>query len=178
MKHSGLSAAISLVVVAGCVRTAAGPGEPEQPPGLSRVLASTDIDGQVIGAPAPATRATVVVVFASWCYPCRHELAMLGEIAAAEPALRVIGLNAYESWGEYSDEQRLRAFLARYAPWLQVVVADDSILRSFGGVPKIPTLFVFDGEGREVIAFRRNQRKPPTRAELERAVERAMREPG
>lgn len=175
MRLSGLVAAFSLVVVTGCARSASEPAKPEPTTGLERLLTSTDIDGRVVGDPTASTGATIVVVFASWCQPCRHELAMLGEITKAEPRLRVIGLNAYEEWGQYSDEQRLRAFLGENAPWLQVVHANDSMLRAFGGVPKIPTLFVYDQTGRQIVAFRRNQRTPPTRAELEQAIAQALR---
>jgi thiol-disulfide isomerase/thioredoxin len=172
MKFSGLLAAILVVAAAGCARSATVES-PQPASALGRLMAATDIDGNVVGNQSSAG-ATVVVVFASWCQPCRHELAALGEISKAEPRLRVIGLNAYEDYSDLSDEQRLRAFLGENAPWLQVVHADDSMLRSFGGVPKIPTVFVYDKRGQQVVAFRRNQRRPPTKSELQQAITRAF----
>lgn len=174
MKRSVLSAAILAACAAGCARSATGAAEPEPASGgLHRLMSSTDIDGKHVGETSAEHAATVVVVFASWCGPCRHELALLSEIRERQPKVRIIGLNAYEDWGELSDEQRLRAFLGENAPWLQVVHADDTMLEAFGGVPKIPTLFVYDQQGRQVVAFRRNKRTPPTRDELESAISRA-----
>jgi thiol-disulfide isomerase/thioredoxin len=173
MRYVGMNVllGLTLLIATGCsgasadVREPAGPTSP-----LDRMHAATDIDGAVVGAPAPGTRVTVVVVFASWCGPCRDELAMLGEIRRTTSDLRVIGLNAYEQWGKLSDEDRLRGYLAQHAPWLQVVHADAALLGHFGGVPKVPTIFLFDRYGRMVSEFRRANRAPPTRAELELAI--------
>jgi thiol-disulfide isomerase/thioredoxin len=110
--------------------------------------------------------ATVAVVFASWCGPCRHELAVLGEVHAERPGLRIVGLNAYEDWEGQSSPELLRVFLAEHAPWLPVVSADDELLGALGGVPKIPSVFVFSADGRLVQAFRRSERLPPEKAEI------------
>ncbi len=140
------------------------------PSPLTVLTAERDIDGTVVGEAAAGTQATVVVVFASWCGHCRRELAILGEISRQQPAVRMIGLNAYEQWGNRSDEQRLRQFLGEYAPWLQVVRARENLLGAFGGATKIPTLFVFDREGRLVREFRPTRRRPPGREELLRVL--------
>lgn len=166
-------------LVTGCAATTArGPGAPtsrEATGDLSyqSVLASRDIDGKVVGTPSDETRATLVVFFASWCHPCRHELALLGELHTEDPELRVVGLNAYEEWSDRSDQAALRDFLAENAPWLQVVHADAELMKVFGGVPKIPTMFVFDGKGELTAEFRRDRRAPPSKAEVIEAVSRA-----
>ena len=47
------------------------------------------------------------------------------------------------------------------------MVAGTPALRArFGGISKIPTLFVYDRDGRELVAFRRSRRPPPSEAEL------------
>ncbi len=140
--------------------------------GYHLVMGSKTIDGAIV---APEARPTALVVFASWCGPCRGELAALGEIRERFPTLRVIGLNAYEDYGERSDEVRLRTFLDANAPWLtQIVHADPALLRGFGNVPKIPTLFIYDESGEVVAEFRRNKRKPPSHEELEEAIASAV----
>lgn len=142
--------------------------------GYAWLTGATDIDGRRIG-PAPAgVHATVVVVFASWCEYCQRELALVGNLFSADPRVRVIGLNAYEDWHRVSDAERMRAYLARHAPWLRVVRATRGTLRLFGGVPNIPTAFVFDRHGRMVAAFRRNRRPLPDAGELRAAVAAAV----
>ncbi len=175
---AGARLVLAVVLAAGCgggsrpARTARATAMDRS--AIRLVEAAADIDGRRVGAPGPATRATAVVVFASWCGPCRHELAALGDIARKTPELRVIGVNAYETWGELSDETRLRDYLAAYAPWLRVVPATPSLLQSLGGVPKVPSLFFFDRDGNPSGEFRRAERAPPGRDELDRAVTRAL----
>lgn len=142
------------------------PPTPDLERGLKSVLVAQDIDGRTVGQ-RPDMQATAVVVFASWCGPCRHELAVLGELVQEEPRLRVIGVNAYEEYEDRSSEDQLRAFLATAAPWLQVVRASESLLDALGHPTKIPTMFLFDGQGKLVQAYLRADRIPPDKAELQ-----------
>jgi hypothetical protein len=57
-----------------------------------------------------------------------------------------------------------------HAARLRVVRADDRLLASYGGVRKIPSVFVYDRRGALAHEFRRSQVEPPTRAELDRAL--------
>src|SRR2546423_1290094 len=41
---------------------------------LAMIEATTDLDGTLVGALPGDQRATLVIVFASWCVHCRHEL--------------------------------------------------------------------------------------------------------
>ena len=173
MKRSALPMLIALVALGcGATTTKQTPQTSSSP--LNLLQTERDIDGAVVGESDPKTQATVVIVFASWCGPCRHELAILGQISKQRPAVRIIGINAYEEWGNRSDEARLRRFLGQNAPWLQVVHAQRALLRAFGGVPKIPSLFLFDRDGRLVRAFKKDRRAPPGRQELQRAIDRAV----
>ncbi|ACY17656.1 TlpA family protein disulfide reductase [Haliangium ochraceum] len=137
---------------------------------LPTLEAARDLDGHAVGALTSEQHATVVVVFASWCGPCRHELALLGELRADEPRVRIVGVNAFEDYDDRSDEQRLRDFLASSAPWLRVVRADEPLMAALGQPSKIPTMYVFDRAGALVHSFRRDRRPPPDRAELSAAV--------
>jgi thiol-disulfide isomerase/thioredoxin len=145
---------------------------PDAQRGFTALLGKATIDGGNLSREA---RPTAVVVFASWCGPCRHELKTLGTLRDAYPALRIIGVNAYEEYGNRSDASRLEAFVQANAPWLtQIVHADSALLRSFGRVPKIPTLFIYDAQGQVVAEFRRNKRLPPSHDELEAAIKSAV----
>jgi thiol-disulfide isomerase/thioredoxin len=171
--RSSLAILIALAALAAC----SADGNQPRPrsgaeAGLAALSAKKDMRGGRIDL--EGSEATVVVVFASWCGPCRKELAALGELRKTRPKVRIIGLNAYEDWDDYSDEQKLRRFLDTNAPWLTVVRDDGTLLRTFGGVPKIPTVFVYDRDGRVVHEFRRNQRPPPDRRELAAAIDSAV----
>jgi len=134
---------------------------------FARVRASVDLDGAPVAARFVAGEPMIFVVFASWCVHCRHELGILADLRAKDSHVHVIGLNAYEDWEDTSNEKLLRAYVATNAPWLTVVRSDEAMLEDLGGVPKIPSLFVYDGAGHLVEGWKRNERSPPTLAELE-----------
>lgn len=140
--------------------------------GLAKLGKRTDMTGARLDL--ESADAIVVVVFASWCAPCRRELAALSELRAGYPGVTIVGLNAYEEFDDFSDEKKLRAFLAAEVPWLTVVRDDGTLLETFGGVPKIPTLFIFDRDGKLVHEFRRNKRPPPNKQELAAAIDSAV----
>jgi thiol-disulfide isomerase/thioredoxin len=165
-----IRAFLPLVLLTACGSTpvAPTPRAPEVAPGvLAEVEALTALDSAPIGAVDATQEGTLVIVFASWCRYCRDEIAVLDTLRRERPGLRIIGLNAYESFDELSDETTLRGWLAAHAPWLRVALG-DRLLPRFGGVPKIPTLFLFDRQGKLAKDYRRARRAPPTLDELRR----------
>jgi thiol-disulfide isomerase/thioredoxin len=163
------------LILAACAasRPPAPPAPPASAPAatpataLDRVLAAPDLDGAAPGAD-PAARATVVIVFASWCTYCRAALAQLGELRGEHAGLRVIGVNAreHEEYDARGDAAAVRAYVADHAPWLRVVPADDALFAALGRPPRIPTMFVYDGAGALVQTYDRSERPPPAKAEL------------
>lgn len=131
---------------------------------------TTDLDGAAIGPLAAEQQATVAVVFASWCHPCRRQLAILEKLQAERPEVRVVAINAYEDYGARSDLDRMRAYVKEHAAGLRVVRAEQQLLAAYGGVPKIPSVFVYDRRGALAHEFRRSQVEPPTRAQLDQAL--------
>jgi thiol-disulfide isomerase/thioredoxin len=173
---------LSLVAIAAALAACGGrpavdpaPAPAAPPSPLARLDGRLDLEGRPLTVTGqPDVDATVVVFFATWCHPCRHELALLGELRPRFRRIKVVGLNAYEEWGQLSDQQRMRAFLAEHAPWLEVVPEADDLLDDFGGVPRIPTLLVYDRRGAVVAEFRRDVRPPPSYGELEAALAAAV----
>ena len=141
-------------------------------PSLALVERAVDLDGAAVGPPAAAQRATVAVVFASWCVHCREEMPVLAALAAGHPEVRVLGINyrAHEEYDGRGDAAAVRAFVAAEAPWLRVVPADEAVWKSLGAPPKVPTVLVFDRAGALVRAFDRRAAPIPGLADLEAAL--------
>jgi thiol-disulfide isomerase/thioredoxin len=169
VKHALVALALALVACGPAARGTSS--RPEAHPVWTQVRGLDALDGRHLGDVVVPGRPAVFIVFATWCGPCRAELAMLGELRAERPDVAIVGLNHYEGWSGRSDEERMRAYVGENAPWLPVVQSDAAMLRALGGVPKIPSLFVFDGEGRLAKAFRRHQvSAPPTLDEVRAAL--------
>ena len=123
--------------------------------GFAKVMAATTIEGNALPRDA---RPIAMVFFASWCGHCRRELADLDSLRQTYPDLRIIGLNAYEDFRDFSDRERLRGYLESNAPWLtEIVSADEAMRAHFGKVPRIPTLFLYSAEGEVIAEFRRDK---------------------
>jgi len=140
--------------------------------GFTQVMESTAMAGHKL---ARDQRPIAMVFFASWCGHCRRELTELGELRKRYPTLRIIGLNAYEDFRDYSDSQRLRSYIAENAPWMtEIVSADEALRATFGKIPKIPTLFLYSSTGEVIAEYRRDKRPPPSAQELEQAITAAI----
>ena len=135
-------------------------------PGYQSVVASVDLRGHTVGPAEGETAATVVIVFASWCNPCRQELRMLGKMRSEQPRMRVVGVNAYEEYANRSDMVRLQSFLDAEAPWLQVVPANQELMASLGTPQKVPSMFVYRRDGTLAQSFLRALGPPPDEAQL------------
>ena len=168
-----VAAAVALTIAACGHQKSPSTAAPAPAPAFRALADATDIGGSKVGPASAATVATVVIVFASWCQPCRQELAILGGLRDQHPNARIVGINAYEDYAGRSDHQRLQAFLAESAPWLRVIRANKQLLRAFGGVPKVPSVFVYDRRGVLIHNYDRTRTRPPTAAELDKAIARA-----
>ena len=120
----------------------------------------------------------VVSFFASWCPPCRTEFAHLAELVHvhADDGLRVVAVNVFEAFDD-DDGPRLARFLRETAAPFTVVEGTAETRALFGDVSRIPTVFVFDGEGRSVLHFiheRGSTRMTVSAEELEQAVAVAL----
>jgi thiol-disulfide isomerase/thioredoxin len=159
-------------------RPAAGPVPAMRPPGgvgeptLVLIEAARDLDGAVVGPADPRARATVAIVFASWCGHCRDEVPVLAALRARHPDVRILGVNyvAHETYAGRGGPVEVRAFVDELAPWLRVVPADDRVWASLGRPRLVPSLYVFDGGGALVHAFDGSVEGPPSLERLEQVL--------
>jgi thiol-disulfide isomerase/thioredoxin len=137
---------------------------------LAAIEASADVEGKVVGK--TGARATIVVVFASWCSHCRRELDTLAKLR--RPALQILGLNyrGHEEYDGRGNADAVRRYVATNAPWLRVVPADDQLFDLLGRPPKVPTLYVYDRRGALVTIYDRRDRAMPDEAELRELLRR------
>ena len=107
-----------------------------------------DLDGKPITREELAGRTVLVEFWATWCPPCRSTLAWLGEMKKRHGDRVAVLAIAVES-----DEADVRALAAELGLPVRWAMGTAEVARAFGDVSAVPTLFVFDGEGRAAGAF-------------------------
>lgn len=108
-----------------------------------------------MGKGALEGRVVALTFFASWCGPCRVELALLQEINSAlvGRGLRIVAINLFEEFDGLSNGKRLAAFLRITNPDFTVLKGNEAVSAAFGGIRRIPTLILFDRSGRSSYLF-------------------------
>ncbi len=105
------------------------------------------LDGRSLTTTSLRGRVTLVEFWASWCRPCRSTLGWLNELARSR-ADRVSALGvAIES-----EEATVREMAAPLTS-LHAALDDGSLAARFGDIASVPTLFVFDKDGRAAAVF-------------------------
>ena len=103
----------------------------------------TDLAGGTIDTKDLADRVVLVEFWATWCPPCRSTLDWLGRLKRTHgDRLAVLAL-AVES-----KEEDVRSAANALDPDLRWAIADAATAQAFGDITAVPTLFVFDRQGR------------------------------
>ena len=64
-----------------------------------------------------------------------------------------IAINLFEYWDPRNAKKRMNRILTRTRSKFSLVSSDKVIMERFGGIDRIPTLFVLDPSGREAFTF-------------------------
>ena len=100
-------------------------------------------------------RPVLVTFWASWCPPCRWEFEQLNALADKyrSSGLSIIGVNVFEDFGGMSSPAKQRRFIEDTAPVFPLITGTDQTRADFGGITRIPTVFLFDESGRPAWSF-------------------------
>ncbi len=103
-----------------------------------------DVDGNAVSSAKFAGKVVVVDFWATWCGPCVREIP--GYIALQKKygadKLAIVGVSLDQAGPEV-----VQAFALKHGVNYQMVMADDAVVRAFGGVNVIPTTFLIDRTG-------------------------------
>jgi thiol-disulfide isomerase/thioredoxin len=106
------------------------------------------LDGKPVRAADLKGRIVLVEMWATWCPPCRGTLGWLGELKKRYgDRLEVVAV-AIES-----EEKGVRKLAGELGLPLRWVMGSPELVRSFGDIGAVPTLFLFDGTGKTVDVF-------------------------
>ena len=132
------------------------------------LAALPSLGGPDLNAETLEGRVTVVTFFASWCPPCRIEFEHLKTVEERHGEdLAVIAVNIYENFGGSPNPGRMARFLEHAAPSFHLLGEGERVRAHFGDVRRIPTVFVFDAEGRARLHFIHARGASKTNATLE-----------
>ena len=94
---------------------------------------------------------TVLVDFwATWCPPCQDEIPGFVDLYNRyhDKGLVIIGISVDEGGVE-----RVKEFMKEYSVNYPIVMANDEVIRAFGGIRGLPTTFWVNAQGRIVKRY-------------------------
>ncbi len=128
-------------------RAVAAPGQAPEAAAYPAV-ALTDLDGKTIRPEDLRGRVVLVELWATWCPPCRGTLGWLGTLKQRfGDRLAVVAISVE------SPEDKVRKLAGELKLPLTWVMGKPDLIRTFGDVSAVPTLLVFDAEGKAAGAF-------------------------
>ena len=147
--RSDLSRMITLLL-AGRKEDARAVAAPAKSAGVAELpaIAITDLSGETLTRADLAGRVVLVELWATWCPPCRSTLGWLGQLQKRHgDRLAVLAL-AVES-----EETAVGKLVGELGLPLHWAMGTPEIARAFGDVSAVPTLLLFDRDGRAAGAF-------------------------
>lgn len=124
-----------------------------------------DLDGAPLTRESLAGRPVLLEFWATWCPPCRGTLAWLGDVKRRWGDRVAVVAIAVES-----DEAAVRKLAAELRLPLRFAMGQPQVVRAFGGLGAVPTLFLFAPDGRTEAVY---YGAPPTlHAQAEAALGR------
>ena len=105
------------------------------------------VDGTMFSMSDYAGQVVIIDFWATWCPPCLEMIPVLKKLHTnySDKGLAVLGISL-----DREGLEILGPFVHRKMIPYKIVMGDERIVRTFGGVATIPTLYIVDREGRLV----------------------------
>jgi thiol-disulfide isomerase/thioredoxin len=105
-----------------------------------------DLDGNPVSTAAWKGKVVFINFWATWCPPCRAEIPILIELQNRyKDRLQIVGVSVDDG-----DPADVKQFAKEAGINYPVVMADRAIVKEYGGVPALPTMFVVNPDGNVV----------------------------
>ncbi len=144
MGRKGLAAVfLILIVVAGC--TSGDTGQALSGGAPDFLLPA--VDGSMVRLSDHSGKVIIVDFWATWCPPCLEMIPVLSRLHQeySDKGLVVLGISM-----DRDGLGALGTFVHEKMIPYKILLGNDKVTRSFGGISTIPTLFIVDREGRLV----------------------------
>lgn len=138
------------LILAGRKDAARAQAAPAEAPEVAAYPAVTfkDLQGRTVSRADLAGRPVLVDLWATWCPPCRPTLDWLADLKRRHGDKVEVVIVAIES--QEADVRKLAGEVGVPLVW---TMGTPDLVRSFGDVSAVPTLLMFDAEGRAVGTF-------------------------
>ncbi len=132
------AALLAVSVLAGCTTPASPASDVPQ-------FSFSSLEGKTIAMKDLGNKVVIVDFWATWCGPCREEVPHLNTLYSElkGKGLEIVGISM-DTDGTDSVKDFAREFRMQYP----IVIGDEKVAESFGGIIGLPTTFIIDRNGR------------------------------
>ena len=117
-------------------------------PTLLPQFKALNLNGKTLDSAELSGKVTIVEFWATWCIPCHSTLDWFGELKRRYGERINIVAAVVES-----EEKDIRKLTAIIDPAIHIIPASAEFVTLFGDINSVPTMYIFDRNGKAVKAF-------------------------